>query len=454
MSERRARPWLIVLLLVAIAAGTLGEWTARRLASSAPDAAQATCRAGMPSPAIGAEPGASSITRHYQRHPTLGWVPGESSPHHPDTSRIPGGGGEWIALFGDGSVAGAPDLPGGPLPVRLDAALEAPVVSYAVAGHGLDRIAARFVETISSVEPSPRTALVGFRVDAIERAARSGTSDRGWLSRSRLLELVLAKLSPPSEEHAESLGDCVQEPDLLKLREHLRELRVVADEHDVELIVSLHAPAAPGSQHARELELLESELDQLAIHRLAAWDPEAKRGARARLDFSAQRLVQRLESRADYVWGTPIGFGKGEAIERYRRTGLGQPNEDSRWMLDPVAQVEISPPSSPGGIIADIEFSRAVTFEDDKRELVLRIGRVAVGRWPLWRLRKRWHDTFYIDEGIAAGRPLDFRFEVAFLRSPHELGRSDNKTQYGVAITSLTLKPEPAKQTASERGRS
>jgi hypothetical protein len=83
-----------------------------------------------------------------------------------------------------------------------------------------------------------------------------------------------------------------------------------------------------------------------------------------------------------------------------------------------------------------------MTLEDDDRELVLRVGRVAVARWPLRRIRTRMRDTFFIDEGIAATRPLEFRFELNSLRTANELGLGRGKTKLGFSIASLTLQPE------------
>ena len=436
------RPWLLVLLLAAVATGVVSEWAARRVATPLPAVHPARCAIARPAPAIGAESGASAITADYERHPTLGWVPTSRSPHYPDTARIPRDGRDWIALFGDASLAGSSDLPGGTLSAQLDAALAAPVVSYAVVGHGIERIVARYSETLSQLDPAPRTTLVGFRVDAVERLAKPAASRAR--QRSSLLELAHALWTqqPPTAAGPDDASGCLDEPDRLRLHNLLAELSAAAGDRGVELVVSLHSPAVPRPQHAKYLELLRSELDALAVHHIDAWQPDTARGAREQIAFAASQLERRLERAADYTWGTPIGFGKQGGAERYRLSGFHRPEKTHRWTTNRVARLEISPPPSSGGIVATIQFQRAMTLEDDDRELVLRVGRVAVARWPLRRIRTRMRDTFFIDEGIAATRPLEFRFELNSLRTANELGLGRGKTKLGFSIASLTLQPE------------
>lgn len=440
MSHLRA--WLLALLLAAVAAGVVSEWAARRIGAPLPAHSRSRCTVLRPAPAIGAESGASAITADYERHSTLGWVPTERSPHHPDTTRIPRDGSDWIALFGDASITGSSGLPDGALAARLGAALATPVVSYAVAGHGIERIVARYGETLATLDPGPRTTLVGFRVDAIERLADAPPSDRP--RRSHLLDLVRAQWTqqPPDAAELRDTRACVHEPNRLRLQNLLAELRTTAEQRGVELVVSLHAPAAPGPEHTQYLELLRHELDALGVHRIDAWDPDTGRGTREQITFAASQLERRLERAADYAWGTRIGFGKQESVERHRLSGFSRPMDTHRWMTSRLARLDLSPPPTAGGIVATIRFQRAMTFEGDTRELVLRVGRVAVGRWPLRRLRRSLQDTFYIDEGLAATRPLEFRFELESLRSAHELGVGNSKRKIGVAIASLTLQPE------------
>jgi len=438
----RRRPWVLLLLLAALAAALVSEWAARRIGGPLPAHNRPRCAIVRPAPAIGAESGASTITADYERHPTLGWVPTERSPHHPDTARIPRDGGDWIALFGDASITGASGLPDGALAARLGPSLTTPVVSYAVAGHGLEHIVARYADTLATVDSTPRTTLVGFRVDAIERLADTPPSEPP--PRSHLLGLIRARWTqqPSGAPDHDDTRDCVHEPNRLQLRNLLTELRATAEQRGVELVVSLHAPAAPGPEHMQYLELLHHELDALNIHRIDAWDANTARGTREQSAFAAAQLERRLEHAADYIWGKRIGFGKREGAEHHGLSGFSGPHDAYRWMTSRVAWLDLSPPPSAGGIVATIEFRRAMTFEGDPRELVLRVGRVAVGRWPLRQLRKNLEDSFYIDEGLAAVRPLEFRFELESLRSAHELGIGKSKRKIGVAIAALTLAPE------------
>jgi len=449
MSGRRVRPGLVALALGTLVVAIGSEWAVRRAALSVPLRTELRCDAPpiLPAPAIGAESGASTITALYERHPTLGWVPTPESHHAPATGRIPPPAKPWIGLFGDGSLAGPLDLPGGPIPEQLARKLDRPVVSYAVSGHDLQRIVARYRDTLdrlASRNQSPDTTLIAFRVDALERLAEPPEAAGSLLDRSRLVALLRAgwdDRSSDEKEPGEAL-DCYREPDPVRLRNLLGELRRAAEQSGAELIVSLHPPAVPEAADARYRALLHRELDDQNIHRIDAWAPAAEHGPHERITFATKQLETRLATRADYVWGDRVGFGKQEEVSAYRTAGFREPGADFRWMMSRVAKIELSPPSTDGGIIGEVELAYAMTFDEDTRELVLRVGEVAVGRWPLNRLRRRLRDSFFIDEGLAATRPLAFRFELESLRSPKEIGIGENEKKYGAAVRSLTLRPD------------
>lgn len=432
--------WVFGLLLAAAGVALVAEWAARQWAPGLPSRDYATCRPAIPAPAIGAEAGASVVTRDYERHPTLGWVPGPRSPHHPQTQRIPRDGTAWVALFGDGSVADSPFLPSGSLPEKLARRSALPVVSYAVAGHSLARIVERTSTTLGALRASPRTIVVGFRADIVEHLTNPRLASTPGPWRSHLIDRVRVRLAPDTRD--ESPPPCEREIDHALLASLLNELQTAADKRGSELVVAVLPPAARGPDHVRYHELLMSALSELAIHAVAVWNPVEQRSARDRADRAAAALAKRLEVRADYYWATPIEFGKGGNLDRYSPTGFSRPGGRIRWMREPTAQLSVSPPPHAGGILVDIHFNRSIATKGDARELVFRIGEIAVARWPMSRLQRPLEDTFFIDHGLAATRPLDFRIELAPLLSAREVGISDSPRKIGAAIISLTLHPE------------
>jgi len=413
------------------------EWAARQPALGGPSAPHAACRPAIPDPAIGAEAGASIVTRDYRRHPTLGWVPGPRSPHHPRSERIPLDGSPWIALFGDGAVTNSPFLPGGSLPEKLSTSLDLPVVSYAVAGHDLARIVERTTTTLAQQQPPPRTALVGFRADVVEHLASAGRVNEAHTWRSHLLARLQGV--DPANETATPCEGTIDRERVVAL---LGELQAAARAQGTELVVALLPPAAPRPNQRGYRDLLLDILDDLAIHSVSLWQLDDPVAARGQTEQAARVLRERLAHRADYYWGTPIAFGEGGNAERYHLAGFSAGRKHGRWTVEPTAHLEVSPPAHPNGILAEVRFNNAVANDVDDRQLVVRVGEVAVARWPIARLRKRLQETFFLDAGIAAERPLTIRFELASLKSPRETGRGKNPRKLGVLIDSLTLRPD------------
>jgi len=436
MSKLALKPWHIALVLTAVAAAAVSEWAVRSEIAST--AGQTHCRVAQPMPAIGSEPGASTVTANYERHAELGWIPTRRSPHYPETDRIPRSGAPWVALFGDGAVAGPVGLEGGALPERISASLDVPVVSFAVAGHDLDKIAARLAATLSAAPHPPRTTLVGFRVDAIAGFAKL-VPDPSDTEAPIRLGPWLARLGLPTESAPSA---CVRDLDRGQVRSWLLGLVKTADASGAELVVSLHAPAAPDDEDLAFQRALHEELDELAIHYVDTWQPDAALTARDQIENAAQQLAVRLQYPANYVWGSRISFERDGNLDHFPTSGFGYPTRRWSWMKERVATVAVAPPAGDNAIVAEVEFGKPATIDDDPRELVIRIGEVAVGRWAVSSLRKRRKDSFFIDEGIAVQRPLELRFEIDGLKSPRELGIREDDRLLGVPVVSLTLRPE------------
>ena len=430
---RRALWLALGTVVLALAA----EWAARQPALGGASSRPLACRPTNPAPAIGAEAGASIITRDYQRHPTLGWIPGPASPHRPRTENIPSDGSPWIAVFGDGSVADSPSLPGGSLPEKLNASLELPVVSYAVAGHDLARIVERATTTFRQQQPAPRTALVGFRTAVIEAPSSTAPANHSDAWRSHLIDRLRG-----DDASASGRALCEQTIERERILTLLRELDGAARAQGTELIVAVFPAAAPRPDQEGYSDLLAGALDDLAIHSVSLGFPTEPITAREQTARAASALRERLAHRADYYWGTPITFGKAGNAERYQLSGFSAPREGGRWTTEPTARLEVSPPAHPGGILAEVEFADAVASKADARQLVVRVGEIAVARWPITQLRKRGQDTFFLDAGIAAVRPLEIRFELESLKSLEEVGRGKHRRKLGVLIKSLTLRPD------------
>lgn len=439
---RSARPPLRRFLGVAFGALLLAlaaEWTLRENGATSPPLGPSACRTTLPSPAIGEEAGASLVTRDYQRHPSLGWVPGPHSSHRPQTERIPRDDAPWVAVFGDGSVTHDPSRPGGSLPGKLGDALQVPVLSYAVAGHSLARIVERTTETLEALEHPPRTVVVGFRADIVEQLSPSVHPSSSEPFRSRLLE-TLTSLSARTPASTATV-DCEQYVERSLIVTLLQELQAVT-EGTSELIIAILPPAVPGPEHHGNRALLTGVLSELAIHSALLWDPESNVNARGQVAHAAAAMADRLAHPTDYYWGLPIDFGQDGNAESYQPAGFRRPDKRSRWTTQPTAHLRVSPPPTAGGILVDVDFTNAIATEGDTRELVVRVGGVAVGRWPMARLRKHLRDTFFLDAGLATARPLEFQFELEPLYSPRDIGLNQDPTPLGVAISSLTLRPD------------